>query len=187
MLSNEELNQILIREARLDETLLGQDYSAQILPNVIKNFDEINSILITEDNLIANVWRYRFALQRPVATQLDYWPSVLGNHRELIKFVEAVISNHYNHDSFLINFSPSLLVTDVQEKTRFIYASLNYLCLPSSILIHDDNSRLKFIKKVNLNKTKKERTFRMAFFAMLFRRIFTITTKFTILNTTNIY
>ena len=148
MLSNEELNQILIREARLDETLLGQDYSAQILPNVIKNFDEINSILITEDNLIANVWRYRFALQRPVATQLDYWPSVLGNHRELIKFVESVISNHYNHDSFLINFSPSLLVTDVQEKTRFIYASLNYLCLPSSILIHDDNSRLKFIKKL---------------------------------------
>ena len=105
MLSNEELNQILNREARLDETLLGQDYSAQILPNVIKNFDEINSILITEDNLIANVWRYRFALQRPVATQLDYWPSVLGNHRELIKFVESVISNHYNHDSFLINFS----------------------------------------------------------------------------------
>ena len=137
-LSNEELN---------------IDYSESIRDTVFRHFDESNSSFIIDDNLSANYLRYRLALDRPIDT-LDYEPTVFRDHPGLINFVNSLILNEYNSTVFHVNFSPSLVVADNDSNTRYLYASRNYLCLDSSILVHNKSSLQKFLntfKNFNLS------------------------------------
>ena len=128
----QDLTEIVQRDSILDIDNLNNDYSYYNLNNITTHYDEIHTTYIVDENLTSNFWRYRLSLGRPVNVT-DYQPQLLSEHSTLINFLTSIIKYFYRNASFIINFSPALLVTDQNLKQRFLYSSTNFFCLGTAI------------------------------------------------------
>ena len=139
--------ELMIRnDSIFDQYTLATDYSQRNLNIATEHFDEIHTAAVTDNTLISNFLRFRLAQNRPSA-ELDYVPTILHEHFRLIWFVRNILNQHYNNQSFLINFSPAIILNshDNEQNTKFLYASTNFLCLENSVLVHNDQTLNQFI------------------------------------------
>ena len=146
MLTPENLASLIANDSTFDYHNLTQDYSLSNLSTIQHHYDELHCATLTDDHLISNFFRFRLALNRPDPT-LDYQPNTLREHNGLIEFTEAVL-RQYEHEAFLINFSPALILIPLDENTpnRFLYSSTNFLCLENSILVHSEETLGNFLE-----------------------------------------
>ena len=128
----QELTELVQTDSILNLNNLQQQYSQANINSIISHFDEIHTTYIVDENLTSNFWRYRLSLRRPLNVT-DYQPQFLSEHLTLVNFLTSIIAYFYRNDSFLINFSPALLVTDQNLKQRFLYSSTNFFCLGTVI------------------------------------------------------
>ena len=99
------LTAVVAHDSYFDAQRIQSDYSPALIPTVTQHYDEIHTTYICDELLTSNFVRFRFALNRPIAT-LDYAPIIIGHHNWLmlksttsLKFRVPFFLARGNHDS----------------------------------------------------------------------------------------
>ena len=151
------LTAVVAYDSYFDAQRIQSDYSPALIPTVTQHYDEIHTTYICDELLTSNFVRFRFALNRPIAT-LDYAPIIIGHHNWLMNFLEALFTIYFINASFFVNFSPALILSAIDGNSpinNFLYSSTNFLCLPDSILVHSAQTlrqALQAIRQFNLSQ-----------------------------------
>ena len=125
MYSASKLNELVAADANLINSLdrLEAQYTSDVLPQVINNFDEVHSDLSMDPFQVANSFRYRFMMLSPTRHGFvgkNWYPDFLKNHSFLMSFVMSVFGAFLINESFTINFSPCLfLLTEDDIRVSF--------------------------------------------------------------------
>ena len=147
--SEDEINYLVRRDLWPND--LENSYSGQFHDVIRTNWDNLAVNLTISAELFARQFQFRFAVERPYPATKEYWPATLSDHPGLMKFTWGVLHHFFQkrRNCVYLNFSPAILVESELKTYHFLYSSRsNFCCLPTSYLVHDEESYNHFIHNV---------------------------------------
>ena len=144
----DQINSILSSEENIPTDLVG-DYSVDFISCLENNWSNVKTSITLGANLYASQFSYRLASLRPLSHEhsLNYWPSVLGDHENMIRFVKGILLNFFarRRTPIYVNWSPCCVCLDDVGETHFLYSSRsNFGALNVAYLIHSDATLNEF-------------------------------------------
>ena len=147
--TEDEINYLVRRDLWPND--LENSYSGQFHDVIRTNWDNLAVNLTISAELFARQFQYRFAVERPHPGTKEYWPATLSDHPGLMKFTWGVLHHFFQRrrNCVYLNFSPAIIVESELKTYHFLYSSRsNFCCLPTSYLVHDEQSYNHFVHNV---------------------------------------
>ena len=150
-----EINAIVRNDLDVD-ALLPRDYSEIIHDTLRNNWHNAKTSIVTAPGRYCSEIQVRLANLRSAqhASYRNYWPSLIGENLNFIRFVKSVLITQFalRRTCVHVNFSISLLILDPKDQfspTHFLWSSRgNYACLDNAYSIHSWSSLDNFVNDV---------------------------------------